>query len=105
MTLTVFVAICILGCDLLIYFLFQWAVGEKRRGKRRRARQMAPGRESDLVVVHGAGQSAQQPRKVVPYRNSARLYGLGSEGACGRPEPVTEEMVYRRRMAAFAGLK
>jgi hypothetical protein len=28
----VFLAICILGCDALLYFLFQWTYGEKRRG-------------------------------------------------------------------------
>jgi hypothetical protein len=31
MSLTVFLAICILGCDLLLYILFQWIYGEKRR--------------------------------------------------------------------------
>lgn len=32
MSATVFLAICILGCDALLYFLFQWTYGEKRRG-------------------------------------------------------------------------
>lgn len=36
MSLTVFLAICILGCDLLLYILFQWIYGEKRRENSRR---------------------------------------------------------------------
>jgi hypothetical protein len=29
-SLTVFLAICILGCDFMIYVLFHWLFGEKR---------------------------------------------------------------------------
>lgn len=31
MSLMVFLALSILGCDFLLYFLFQWVYGEKRR--------------------------------------------------------------------------
>jgi len=31
MSLTVFMAVCILGCDFMLYVLFQWLYGEKRR--------------------------------------------------------------------------
>lgn len=31
-------AVCILGCDALLYFLFQWTYGEKHRGLARRSR-------------------------------------------------------------------
>jgi hypothetical protein len=31
MSLRVFMAICILGCDFMLYVLFQWMYGEKRR--------------------------------------------------------------------------
>lgn len=31
MSLTVFLAFCILGCDFLLYVLFQWTYGEKHR--------------------------------------------------------------------------
>jgi hypothetical protein len=37
MSATIFLALCILGCDVLLYFLFQWSYGEKRRGLARRA--------------------------------------------------------------------
>jgi hypothetical protein len=37
MALMVFLAFCILGCDFLLYFLFQWVYGEKRRKHSRRS--------------------------------------------------------------------
>jgi hypothetical protein len=37
MSLTVFLAICILGCDVLIYFLYEWAFGESKRIRKRAA--------------------------------------------------------------------
>ena len=43
MALTVFIALCILGVDFLIYVLFQWTWGDKRRAI---ARQVAAHREA-----------------------------------------------------------
>jgi hypothetical protein len=37
MSLTVFLAFCILGCDFLLYALFQWIYGEKHRNHPRRS--------------------------------------------------------------------
>ena len=37
MAITMFLAFCILGCDFLLYFLFQWVYGEKRRKHPRRS--------------------------------------------------------------------
>jgi len=31
MSLTLILAICIIGCDVLIYFLYEWAFGESER--------------------------------------------------------------------------
>ena len=42
MSITVFLAFCILGCDFLLYFLFQWIYGEKHR---KHARRVAARRE------------------------------------------------------------
>jgi hypothetical protein len=36
MSLTVFLALCILSCDFLLYVLFQWIYGEKHRKSPRR---------------------------------------------------------------------
>src|SRR4029077_12128710 len=37
MSLTVFLAFCILGCDFLLYALFQWIYGEKHKNPARRS--------------------------------------------------------------------
>jgi len=37
MSLTMFLAFCILGCDFLLYALFQWIYGEKHRNHARRS--------------------------------------------------------------------
>jgi len=45
MSLTIFLAFCILGCDFLLYVLFQWIYGEKhRKSVRRRAKGMGRAR-------------------------------------------------------------
>jgi hypothetical protein len=36
MSLTVFITIAVLACDFLIYALFQWTFGEKRRLRKRK---------------------------------------------------------------------
>ncbi|HTT34108.1 MAG TPA: hypothetical protein VMH48_10945 [Methylomirabilota bacterium] len=37
MSLRVFLAICILGCDFMLYVLFQWLYGEKHRKHSRKS--------------------------------------------------------------------
>ena len=37
MSLSMFLAFCILGCDFLLYVLFQWTYGEKHKNHARRA--------------------------------------------------------------------
>ena len=46
MSLTFFLALCILGCDFLLYVLFQWVYGEKHRKHARRARNRKVSRQS-----------------------------------------------------------
>jgi hypothetical protein len=36
MSLTVFIAICVLAVDFLIYVLFQWTFGDKRRAMQKK---------------------------------------------------------------------
>jgi|ERR1700722_982564 len=38
MSVTLFLALCILGCDFLLYVLYQFTYGEKRRGLSRRSK-------------------------------------------------------------------
>jgi hypothetical protein len=37
MSITLILGICLLGCDLAIYFLYEWAFGEDERIRRNQA--------------------------------------------------------------------
>jgi hypothetical protein len=50
MSITMLLAFCILGCDFLLYALFQWAYGEKHRN---RARRLATRREKSRTLSGG----------------------------------------------------
>jgi hypothetical protein len=69
MSFTVFLAFCILGCDFLLYVLFQWIYGEKHRNHSRR---MAARRERRQPP----SKEAQEPR-VLPFPERAMQYRTG----------------------------
>jgi hypothetical protein len=70
MSLTVFLAICILSCDFLLYFLFQWVYGEKHRNHRRRS---AARREKRRTL---SGKRIEETR-VLPFPQQAMRYRTG----------------------------
>jgi|SRR5580700_8561358 hypothetical protein len=59
MSLTVFIAICVLGLDFMIFVLFQWLYGEKNRNRFRRsaARRHAAHSQSPLYYVSSRNNS------------------------------------------------
>jgi|SRR5271154_4977423 len=59
MSLTVFLAICVLGLDFMIFVLFQWLYGEKNRNRYRRsaARRNAAHSQTPLYYVSSRGDS------------------------------------------------
>jgi hypothetical protein len=59
MSLTVFLAICVLGLDFMIFVLFQWLYGEKNRNRFRRsaARRYAANSQTPLYYVSSRGNS------------------------------------------------
>jgi hypothetical protein len=63
MSLTVFIALSILGCDFLIYFLYRWLLGEKRSLRSSSANAPRP--------------SASKP-PVIPFPQSANASRSGS---------------------------
>jgi len=100
MPLTLFMAVCILGCDVLIYFLFQWTLGEKGRTKRRRSgskRRLAVGQETELVVVRGSDLGASSRPKVLEYPKSEPW-----RRALRKSSDHIEEIAYRKLVAASA---
>jgi len=91
MSLTVFLAICILGCDVLIYFLYEWAFGESERIRKRRA-------VSRFGVNSGKGTEA--PARVVEINRERQ-----ERNARPQPNSYSEAMAYRRLAASFGQLK
>ncbi|MGB7435117.1 MAG: hypothetical protein WBR26_05685 [Candidatus Acidiferrum sp.] len=63
MSLAIFLTLCIIGVDLMIYFLFQWTLGDKRRAIQRKLaayRSAAePSRRPILVSSRKAGPQTQ----------------------------------------------
>ena len=79
MSLNVFMALCVLGCDFMIYVLFQWLYGEKRRKNFRPA---------------GAGGRARRMPKPLPYVVRVRKNDMAAtenrEGRARGSERFTE---------------
>jgi hypothetical protein len=73
MSLTVFIAFCVLGLDFLIYVLLQWTYGDKRRAMQKK------------LAAHRAAMAPAKPRPFVV-----------------KPGPVTRERLQRVR-ARMAG--
>jgi hypothetical protein len=71
MSLNVFLAFCILGCDFLIYFLFQWIYGEKHR---KHARRLAARQDKRRTLSE---KEAREP-KVISFPHRAMHYRTGS---------------------------
>jgi hypothetical protein len=68
MSTTMFLAFCILGCDFLLYVLFQWTYGEKhRKHANRLAARGERGRTLSGKEV-GKAKVVSFPREVTHYR-------------------------------------
>jgi hypothetical protein len=70
MSLTVFLAICILSCDFFLYVLFQWVYGEKHRNHPRRS---AARREKRQTL---SGKDVEETR-VLPFPERAMQHRTG----------------------------
>ena len=98
MSLTLFITLCVLGCDFLIYLLYQWAFGERRRtlmrkaASRQRTEALANPRPHPRTTVGRpvAVLRTKEPRRPVSARIASRS---------------NEELAYRRVAASFAQLK
>lgn len=102
MSATVFLAICILGCDFLLYALFQWTYGEKRRGLSRRSRTPktamdTPDARPFLVASRKSAAAGVQRLQTSRRRTTnENVSDLGH---------LTEVRAYRRIAASFAQAK
>ena len=61
MSLTIFLTLCILGLDFLIFVLFKWTYGDKQRAIARRVAEERKAMQSEkagLIVVRGGKSDA-----------------------------------------------
>ena len=86
-----FLAVCILGCDALLYFLFQRTYGEKHRGlaRKRKSNVAAGNAQHSQPTEYVSARSPHLPagprqkragtgrenENVIPIRRTARLAG------------------------------
>jgi hypothetical protein len=103
MSVTVFLAFCILGCDFLLYVLYQFTYGEKRRGLSRRSK--APKRTvvnqphaRPFLVASQRGVTARGQR-----HPSMRQRNVREEAP--DPRQFSEVRAYRRIASSFAQAK
>lgn len=63
MSLTVFLAICVLGLDFMIFVLFNWLYGERNRNRFRRSasRRCHAHSQTPLYCVSGKSESERGP--------------------------------------------
>lgn len=102
MSATLFLAFCILGCDFLLYFLFQWTYGEKRRGLARRSRnRMSPMNQPSArpFLIASRKSAAGGTQRLQTSRRRASNDHISDLGH------LTEARAYRRIAASFAQAK
>jgi hypothetical protein len=102
MSAILLLAMGILGCDFLLYFLYQWTYGEKRRGLARRSnvrRNIASQPDARPFLIssrYGAPAGARRIQnirpQIAPDANSAR-------------SQFNEVRAHRRIAASFAHVK
>src|ERR1700693_4597310 len=63
MSLTVFLAICVLGLDFMIFVLFKWLYGERNRNRSRRSplRRHHAHSQTPLLLRSGKSESERGP--------------------------------------------
>jgi hypothetical protein len=99
MSLTIFLAICILGIDVLIYFLYEWAFGESERLRKRRNSRFAA-KPGQPVSAHQIHQRSEIPGRVVEMNRKPQR-----RKDTAQPNSYREAMAYRRLVSSFAPLK
>jgi len=99
MSLTVFLAICIVGIDVLIYFLYEWAFGESER-LRKRGNSRFAANAGQSVGAHQIHQRSAIPGRVVEMNHKPQR-----RQDTAQPNSYREAMAYRRLAASFAPAK
>ncbi len=102
MSATLFLGFCILACDFLLYVLFQWTYGEKRRGLSRRSKTLKIATnqpDARPFLVSSRGNSVAQVQR--PQRIRQRT---AQDEDLALPQ-FSEVRAYRRIAESFAQAK
>jgi hypothetical protein len=103
MSATVFLAFCILGCDFLLYVLYQFTYGEKRRGlsRRSKASKHATMNQPDArpFLVASRGNSTARDQRLPSMRQRT------AREEATDPGQFSELRAYRRIASSFAQVK
>ncbi len=95
MSLTVFLAICVLGLDFMIFVLFQWLYGEKNRNRfRRSAARRHRHTHRHLCITF--------PAEVI--RRGARPALTGAQSLVGRASCINQTAESRRSNIMIAAI-
>jgi|SRR5580692_2731562 hypothetical protein len=103
MSATVFLAFCILGCDFLLYVLYQFTYGEKRRGLSRRSRTpkhvaMSQPDARPFLVASRRSATARSQRFSSMRQHNVRVETIDQS-------QFNEARAYRRIASSFAQAK
>ena len=102
MSFTAFLTLCVLGCDFLIYFLYEWAFGERRRERMRKG----AFRQRTEALADREPRPATKPQQNPEARGVLVMHAKGPRAASPRiPNPCSEALAYRRVVASFVQLK
>jgi len=103
MSFNIFIVLCVLGCDVLIYVLYQWVLGEKRRARLHRevSRQRAEAAQRTQPFLAATQNRGAGARAVIPMDRKEPK----APNADGLAKKYSEELVYRRLAAWFANPK
>lgn len=94
MSVTVFLALCILGLDFMIYMFFQWAYGEKSRAIARQVAAYRKAREEQPPRPFLV-RAQEVPAGLQELRRSAGERPLRSKPRARRPSGVHSEGLAR----------
>jgi hypothetical protein len=93
MSFNVFIAVCVLGIDFLIYVLFQWTYGDKRREMTERV-------EAHRKVIGGQANKPFVVRSGMPgAETQLRIQLVRERMAKAKPGALRAGESYNRRMA------
>jgi hypothetical protein len=87
MSLTVFLGLCILGLDFMIYVLFQWTYGDRRSAMARK------------LAAYKNSMKEQAPRPFVVRSENGAARARESGRDTDRPEENRAREVYKERLA------